>query len=595
MRHRHSSPTSSESQDKLVRLTWPAVRRLLGLAAPHKRILILAGVLMLMGTGISLSFPLILRQAANDVVGTQNVAHLDRYVLWFVGLISLSAILGFTQFLLTSYAGNRIVMDLRLSLFDHLQRLPVAFFDRTRSGDLASHLSNDVSQLQSTLTDDIAKVAANLLTLFGGIVIVLNIDWRLTSIVLGVLFVTMMFFVVSGRRLRKLNRSALDALGDAMGSITEALSNIRLVKAFAREQHEHAKAREKLRKVFGLNMKSARAEGMMGAVAAAGFSLVLLGVLWYGGRRVIDGSLMIGDLLAFFLTITIISGPMSSLASLYTRLQRAVGASDRLFDILDDPLELADAPDALAFPVGEGEVTFEDVRFAYVNDVPVLQGLSLEMPAGSVTALVGPSGSGKTTVASLLYRFYEPSSGEIRIDGVRIGDIERRQLRDHIGIVPQEPILFNGTILENIRYGRLEATDAEVIEAAKDANVDEFVRVLPAGYDTVLGERGITLSGGQRQRVAIARALLKNPKILILDEATSALDNKSESLVKEALDRLMRGRTTLVIAHRLSTVQKADQIAVLAEGRLAELGTHRQLMESNGRYAELYELAGQAS
>jgi ATP-binding cassette, subfamily B, bacterial MsbA len=310
-------------------------------------------------------------------------------------------------------------------------------------------------------------------------------------------------------------------------------------------------------------------------------------VVSYGGRSVLTGQMTGGTLLAFFLTVTIISGPMGSLASLYARLQRAVGAADRLFSLLDTSPEPPDAPDALPFPEGSGRITFEKIDFAYAPDLPVLHELSLAVPAGQVTALVGASGAGKTTLALLLYRFYEPQVGCIRIDGVPIAQIRRRELREHIGLVPQEPILFNGTIRENIRYGRLDATDAEIEAAARAAHVAEFVEGLPQGYDTPLGERGVTLSGGQRQRVAIARALLKNPRILLLDEATSALDTRSEALVRDALERLMQGRTTLVIAHRLTTIQHADQIAVLHEGQVAELGTHAVLIERGERYASL--------
>ncbi len=579
-------------EDKLVKLTLPGVARLFQLVAPYKWRLLLAGVLTLFSSSITLSLPLITQKAIDIVAKTQKLDQLDHMVYVIAGLVLLSAVLGFTQYMLAANAGNRIVMDLRVKLFSHLQRLPVVFFDRRRSGDLASHLSNDVGMLQTTLTDDVVKLPGNFVVLLGGMGLALYVDWVLTVVVVGILAVVMSGFVISGLALRKLTRKGLDALADAMGSMSEAMANIRLVKAFAREPHEDAKVNEKLVKVFGITMRTAVWEGMMGTVAAAGMTLVILGVFWYGGRSVLEGRITVGKLVAFVMIIVFISGPMASLASFWSRLQRAVGAADRLFGILDEHPEVADAPEAIPFPNRAGEVKFADIRFSYVDDTPVLKGLNLTLPAGKVTAIVGPSGSGKTTVSALLYRFYEAQSGQISIDGVPIQSIKRQSLREHIGIVPQDTILFDGTIRENIRYGRLDASDAEIEAAARMANVEEFVLGFKDGYETAIGERGITLSGGQRQRVAIARVMLKDPRILVLDEATSALDTISESLVREALDRLMEGRTTLVIAHRLSTVQNADQIAVLADGLVQESGTHADLLLNGGKYAELYELVG---
>jgi ATP-binding cassette, subfamily B, bacterial MsbA len=585
--HRTSTPT--DPADPYAKISWRTVFRLLGFAQQHRGRLILAGCLMLVSTAIALSLPLVARFAVDQVVGTGQIELLDRLALLIGGLIVISAGVGFTQHILVAYTGNRIVKEVRHRLFSHLQRLPVSFFDRTRAGDLTSNLSNDVSMLQQTLTDDLVKLAGNLITLFGGIILAIVIDWKLTLVVVTLLTVTMSFFVVFGRRLRRLSRASLDALADAMGTMTEALSNIRLVKAFAREPHEDSRSETKLDQVFRLNMRTSVHEGAMGSVGGTGFILVLLGVVWFGGRSVLAGDLTAGSLLAFLLTITIISGPMASLASLYSRLQRAVGAADRIFAILDDAQEPADPPESLPFPEGPGRVEFRDLMFGYLPEVPVLKGLDLELPAGQVTALVGHSGSGKTTVAALLYRFYVPQSGTIAIDGVSVDDMRRSDLRGRIGIVPQDSMLFNGTIRDNIRYGRLDASDEEVEQAATAANVTEFVSGFPEGFETMVGERGVTLSGGQRQRVSIARALLKDPSILVLDEATSALDTKSESLVREALERLMRGRTTLVIAHRLSTIQDAHQIAVIDDGRIVELGRHEDLLRLGGRYAELYE------
>ncbi len=571
-------------------LTWGAVRRLLALAKPYWKLLLSAGILMLISTGVSLYLPLAARNELDHVLKTRQIGSLDRLAFQLIGLLLVSTVLGFGEYLMVAYAGNKIVAGLRAKLFAHLQSLPVAFFDRTRSGDLTSRLSNDVTLLQETLTGDIVRLVGNLVTLIGGLSLALLIDWRLTGVVVSLLASVLAVLIVCGMRLRKLTRESLDALSATMGTMTESLANIRLVKAFAREAHENAKAGEKLQSVFQLGMRASVFEGAIGTFAGVGFTLVLLGVIWYGGRSVLMGQISAGSLLAFFMTIMIISGPMASLASLYGRLQRALGAADRLFMILDDTPEAPDALDALPFPEGTGRVVFENLEFAYNPETPVLNGLTAEIPAGKVTALVGASGAGKTTLALLLYRFYEPTGGCIRIEGVPIDRIQRQALRENIGLVPQEPILFNGSIRENIRYGRLEATDAEVEIAAQAANVEEFVIGLPKGYETVLGERGITLSGGQRQRVAIARAILKDPRILVLDEATSALDTQSERLVQEALERLMRGRTTLVIAHRLTTIRNADQIVVLDAGQVVERGTHDELLETNGRYRLLHGL-----
>lgn len=574
--------------DKLSKPSWSSIKRLVALAKGYWPHLLAGGLLTLLSTATSLSLPWIIKQGFDETITTKSVANLDRYAFIVVAVIVAASAIGYVQFLLIAYVGNQVIRDVRSKLFDKLMRLPVAFFDKTRSGDLASNLSNDVSLMQQTLASDIVGLAGNLLTFVGGTVSAIWINPKLTGVVVGVLAVVMAGFVFFGRRLRKLTREGLDALADTMGAMTEAIGNVRLVKAFAREPHESNRAKEKLTKVFKLNMKTSVGEASMSTVAFTGIFLLFLGVVWYGGRSVLAGSMTVGDIGGFFVTVMLISGPMGSLASLYTRLQRAVGASDRVFAILDEEPESADVPDAQPFPGGAGEVVFEKISFRYVPESPVLTDFSLRLSAGKVTALVGESGSGKTTAAGLLYRFYEPQSGGISIDGVPVTQIKRHELREHIGLVPQDTILFNGTIQENIRYGDLNASDEMVEEAAKAANVHEFVQGFPQGYQTIIGERGITLSGGQRQRVAIARAILKNPKILVLDEATSALDSRSEALVREALENLMAGRTTLVIAHRLSTVQNADQIAVLSAGQVTETGTHQALLAQGGRYAALH-------
>jgi len=585
MRRPHNSGTNDD--DLKRKLSASAIRRLLGLARPYAKSLTLAAFLAGLSTITSLVVPWFVRDAANRLGNHGAIGDLDRDASLIFAVVTASGVLTYAQFILTARIGNRVVNDLRVRLFSHLQRLPVTYFDRHRSGDLTSYLSNDVGQLQSVLTNDLAKFFPNLLGLIGGLTIALIFNWRLSLVMFAVLAAGLAFFIFCGIRLKALNRQTLDALAESMGGMSEALVNIRLVKAFDRETHEEQRASSTLNRLYSLAIRAAKLEGVMVAVGGSAAFVMMVGLLWFGARGVISGTFQLGDVAGFIVVLTATIGPMTSLAVIYTSLQRGTGAAERIFNILDEGPEPADLVDAVGFPEGAGHVRFRDLSFGYAPDLPVLQEFNLDLLPGGVTALVGPSGSGKSTVASLLFRFYEAQLGGIEIDGVSLADIRRQALRANVGIVPQEPILFQGSLLENIRYGRLDATDAEVESAAKMANVAEFAEKLPERYQTPIGERGVTLSGGQRQRVAIARAILKDPRILVLDEATSALDNRSEALVREALDRLMSGRTTLVIAHRLSTIQNADRIAVMGDGRIVENGTHDDLMRNNGAYAEL--------
>ncbi|MBX3096984.1 MAG: ABC transporter ATP-binding protein [Fimbriimonadaceae bacterium] len=584
-------PVPRRDDAKLEQLNWQAIKRFLGLAHAYRQVFILASVMTLVSSGLNLSLPLVAQTYFPRIVSSKQVSSLDRVALFIGGILLVAATIQFVQWVITVRAGNAVVTDLRARVFHHLQRLPVSYFDRTKANELTTRLSNDVTQIQQVLTLDVVNVIANVVTLTGGVLIAFYIDWKLSLSVIVLIGLMSLVIIYAGKRLRRLNRLTLDALSETMGGIGEALANIRIVKAFARQVHEDHRAGRHLSRVLKLSDRTAVWEAAIGVTAMVGFLLLTVAVIWWGGRRVLTGDLETKNFIAFFFAVTILGSPMSMLASLYSRLQKAVGASDRIFEILDETREPIDPPDSVAFPEdGQTNVEVRDLTFGYDPERPVLKSMNLRLPPGKVTALVGQSGSGKTTLASLIFRFYEPQGGEITIDGIPITKIQRNNLREHIGIVPQMPVLFNVSIRENIRYGRLDATDEEIEAAARDANITEFVEKLPFGFNTLVGERGVTLSGGQNQRVAIARALLKNPRILVLDEATSALDTRSEALVREALDRLQKGRTTLIIAHRLSTIKDADQIAVMVNGQVAEVGRHDDLIVANGHYARLHNL-----
>jgi len=426
--------------------------------------------------------------------------------------------------------------------------------------------------------------------LFGGIVIIIYMNWRLTFMILVLAPVLVLFAKTFGKRLKNLSKEIQDKLATSTTILEENVSGIQVVKSFVRQKLEMARFSDAVEDSFESAKKRVKISAFFGPMIGFISFSTALALLWYGGREVIAGTISPGDLIAFILYATIIAGPMGSFARLYTRVQEGMGASERIFEILDTDGEVKDAPNARTLDTLQGKVEIRDLRFHYRPDREVLKGVSFTAQPGEMVALVGPSGAGKTTLAQLLHRFYDPVSGEIRVDDIPIRDIQLNSYRRQIGLVPQETLLFGGTIEENIRYAKPEATFDEIVEAAKSANADEFIRQTPEQYQTVVGEKGIRLSAGQRQRIAIARAILKNPHILILDEATSSLDNESEKLIQEALEHLMKGKTSFVIAHRLSTIHNADKIVVMDQGQVVETGNHAQLINKKGLYHHLYTL-----
>lgn len=564
-------------------------RRLLRYADPYRGTVIFSGLLLIAATGLGLLWPLVVREVLD--VGLTDTAVLDRLVPLLVAVLLLRTAADGLRSFFMSYVGEHVIYDLRVAIARHLYSLPLSFFHDRKSGELTSHVTSDASVVHQVVTTTILTVLGQILTLVGGFAIIFSMNWSLALLTFVVAPPVAIIGTFLGRRVRVLARDAKEAQAEAIGVLQEALSEMRTVQLFARELYEAERFEVRLTTHLGRMMRRARlGSSVTPLITFLGASATII-VLWYGGHQVARGDATTGEIVAFFLYIGMISGPVGGLAAQWVQMQEAFGAADRLFAILDVTPEVRDAPTARRLPRGAGEVTFEGVSFRYGRGPLVLHDVSVRVRAGATTALVGPSGAGKTTFVDLVGRFYEPTTGRILIDGTDLRDVTLRSLREQIAVVPQEPILFAATIRDNIAYGRLDATDEEIRAAAHAANATEFIARLPAGLDTLVGERGVKLSIGQRQRVAIARAIIRDATMLLLDEATSALDNESEFLVQQALARLTGGRTTIVIAHRLTTVERADNILVLDEGRIVEKGTHAQLLGRRGLYRRLHERA----
>lgn len=591
MAKKRGTALEEHEKRKLNKQNISKIKSIFRFLLPYKWSFILGLVFLLLSSLTLLTFPFVAGKLIDAAQGTEWIVNdIDSIAFLLLGILAVQSVFSFFRVWLFALVSERSMRDIRSALYSRLVRLPMTFFDQRRTGELISRITSDVSMLQDTFSVTLAELFRQIITLLAGVVFLFVTTPKLTLFMLVTFPVLVVIAMVFGRFIRKLSKKTQDALASANVIVEETLQSISTVKSFVGEKFESQRYEQGLNEVVGVALRTAKYRGAFISFIIFALFGGIVGVMWYGASLVASGEMSVGELVSFVLYTTFIGGSIAGLGDIYGQVQKAIGSSERVLEILEEQIESAEGSSTKRF---EGKISFAQVKFHYPTrpELDVLKQVSFEVNPGGKVALVGHSGAGKSTIIQLLLRFYEIQEGQISIDGKSIQDWDLYQMRSHIGMVPQEVLLFGGSIRDNIAYAKPGATEEEIVSAAKKANAWQFIDQFPEKLDTLVGERGVKLSGGQRQRVAIARAILKDPAILILDEATSSLDAESESLVQEALDELMTGRTTIIIAHRLATIRKVDKIYVLKDGEIVEQGNHEQLLQDpDGFYTNLVRL-----
>ncbi|MCK9340148.1 MAG: ABC transporter ATP-binding protein [Synergistaceae bacterium] len=567
---------------------WSSYIRLLSYCKPYKIRLAAALACMILSSVFGIIPPWLIKNIVDDVLINKEASTLNLLAIGIITLYILKALFGYGHMYLMTWVGQKVVIDIRLELYDHTQRLSLAKLYSKRSGEFLSRITNDVAVLQNILASVVVDFVVQGCTFIGIICFLLFINWKLTLITFIVTPLAVLVIDKASSKLREVGGTIQEKLAMVAAIAQEALSSIRIVRAFVTEDKEYARFEYESNKHFKAVMKGTQVRGLLEGTVEVILISALAFILWFGGRDVINGKLTAGALLAFLTYIGLLVQPIRVLSRVISTIQQGVASADRVFEILDEKNEVPLPENPLTLTPMSGQISFKDVWFAYNDKAWVLKGLDFEIERGQKVAVVGSTGAGKSTLADLVMRFYDPQKGTVLIDGTDIKQLELKSYRRQIGVVPQDPVLMKGTLAYNIGYGYEGVTDEDLVRAAETAGILSFIRTLPDGFDTAVGERGVTLSGGQRQRIAIARAVVRDPRILIMDEATSSLDALVEQQVQDAMRKAMLGRTSIIIAHRLSTIRDADRIAVLSGGKLVEQGTHDELISIKGHYFKLF-------